>query len=66
MFSIYKPVEEKRYLDNFNTQETIFLFMKPGIAFVRGMGIFGKRNYSKQRILSCLRKIENMKYGKTY
>jgi len=24
MFSIYKPVEEKRYLDNFNTQETIF------------------------------------------
>lgn len=33
--------------------------MKPGIAFIRGIGMFGKRNYTKQRILSCLKKIEN-------
>jgi len=33
--------------------------MKPGIAFIRGIGMFGKRNYSRQKILSCLRKIEN-------
>ena len=33
--------------------------MKPGIAFIRGIGMFGKRNYSKQRILSCLKKIES-------
>ncbi|MDI6916239.1 MAG: DUF1697 domain-containing protein [Thermoplasmatales archaeon] len=33
--------------------------MKPGIAFIRGIGMFGKRNYPKQKILSCLKKIEN-------
>jgi len=33
--------------------------MKPGIAFIRGIGMFGKRNYSKQKILSCLKKVEN-------
>ncbi|PIV70179.1 MAG: hypothetical protein COS08_01580 [Euryarchaeota archaeon CG01_land_8_20_14_3_00_38_12] len=33
--------------------------MKPGIAFIRGIGMFGKRNYSRQKILNCLKKIEN-------
>lgn len=33
--------------------------MKSGIAFIRGIGIFGKRSYPKQKILSCLRKIKN-------
>ncbi len=33
--------------------------MKPGIAFIRGIGMFGRKNYSKQKILSCLKKIES-------
>lgn len=33
--------------------------MKTGIAFIRGIGMFGKRNYTAKSILSCLKKIEN-------
>jgi uncharacterized protein (DUF1697 family) len=33
--------------------------MKTGIAFIRGIGMFGRRNYSKQKILKCLKKTEN-------
>ncbi len=33
--------------------------MKTGIAFIRGIGMFGKRNYSRQKIISCMKKIES-------
>lgn len=33
--------------------------MKLGIAFIHGIGIFGNKNYKKEEILDCLKKIEN-------
>jgi len=35
--------------------------MKMGIAFIRGMGMFGSRNYRKEEILECLSDIESFK-----
>ncbi|MBU3902238.1 MAG: hypothetical protein KKE04_02590 [Candidatus Thermoplasmatota archaeon] len=33
--------------------------MKTGIAFIRGIGMFGRKKYSKQKILNCLKRIED-------
>ena len=33
--------------------------MKRGVAFIRGISMFGSKNYTKEDILGCLRHIEN-------
>ncbi len=33
--------------------------MKQGIAFIRGISMFGKNNYIKEDIFDCLKQIEN-------
>ncbi|MEA2054103.1 MAG: hypothetical protein U9O96_03145 [Candidatus Thermoplasmatota archaeon] len=33
--------------------------MKRGIAFIRGMGMFGSKNYTKEEIMGCLKEIRN-------
>jgi len=35
--------------------------MKSGVAFIRGINMFGSKNYTKEEILYCLRDIKNMK-----
>ena len=35
--------------------------MKRGVAFIRGISMFGSKNYTKEEILCCLRDIKNMK-----
>ncbi|MEF8848799.1 MAG: DUF1697 domain-containing protein [Candidatus Thermoplasmatota archaeon] len=33
--------------------------MKVGIAFIRGIGIFGSKNFTKKEVISCLEEIED-------
>lgn len=32
--------------------------MKRGVAFIRGVGMYGSKNYTKERMLRCLQDIE--------
>ncbi len=34
--------------------------MKKGIAFIRGIGMFGSKNYTKEEIIKCMDEIEGV------
>ena len=33
--------------------------MKRGVAFIRGIGMYGSKNYTRQQILQCLQNIQS-------
>lgn len=36
-----------------------YKYMKLGVAFIRGIGMYGSKNYTQQQILQCLQNIQS-------